>query len=180
MSLQVQIVQASSQSLWDALLTGGTGNLALLADEYIKGAKPVRSFDETLWYLGSLSANNGKQRIGRLTINGHGNETGFRIGEDWISLKTMPQFKRQIDHLRVLMERNGVIEVVACNVGSARALLTKFSGALGGVNVIGFMNEQPGGFPPEGPRVLANPHGTWSPAAPAAGVTPPSPPPPRR
>lgn len=176
--LNVKVVQASSQSLLAALLSGGSGNLALLADEYLKGAKPVKSFDNMLWYLGSVSAQNDKKKIDFLTINGHGNSSGFRIGEDWIDLESIPKFRTQFSQLRVLLEPRGSIEIVACNSGQATELLRELSKELGGIGIIGYASNQPGGLAPQGPPVLADPKGTWSPAAPAPPTSPRTPPPP--
>src|SRR5262245_22777910 len=82
--VKVVVVQASTQGWFRAIITGGTGNLALLCDEYFQGATPIKSFDELFVVIGKQA---GDKPVDQLVICGHGNETGFQVGEDWITKK---------------------------------------------------------------------------------------------
>src|SRR5262245_54706084 len=61
---------------WDRLMSWGT---------------PIHGVD-ALVTLVANTVTASKRTIDRLVINGHGNNTGFRIGSDWIDAKSIGDF----------------------------------------------------------------------------------------
>lgn len=177
MAVEIRVVQKPGQSFLSSMLFG-PGNFALWCDQYFKDATPIASLDEFVSLV--LDTARTKGPIDFIQINGHGNETGFRIGEDRIEPATIEKYRPKLASIAPVLKKGCSVEVSACQAGTARELMRTFSQILGGVPIVGYLFEQKGGLPPIGPPVVVTPGGSFSPAAPAAGRTAPSPPPPPR
>lgn len=62
-------------------------------------------------------------RIGHLTIVGHGNEDGQLIGKDWIDDRTVHTFAQDLMSLQPLFTSNAMVTMAGCHVGRAKPLL---------------------------------------------------------
>lgn len=74
-------------------------------------------------------------KIRRLTIEGHGNDVGFAIGQDKITEETLYKFTSYFLSMMPLFKRNAIIKIDQCETGQAQSLLKKVSTAFGGVAV---------------------------------------------
>jgi Domain of unknown function (DUF4347) len=68
----------------------------------------------------------GNRKIGRLNILDHGNEDGFEVGDDWVTLATLDKFP-QLTQLRGLYSTGGYVHLQGCNVGRATALMQRLA-----------------------------------------------------
>jgi hypothetical protein len=73
----------------------------------------------------------GKQLISRLNILDHGNANGIEIGSDWIHLENLHQYEPTLFLLRPLFEKDGIVHLQHCNVGSNQTLLLELSRIFG-------------------------------------------------
>jgi hypothetical protein len=179
MAVEIRVVQKPGQTFLTSMFLG-PGNFALWCDQYFKDATPISSVDDLVDLVLRTAASQGK--IDFIQINGHGNQTGFRIGEDWIDIVSLETFRPKLVSIASSLSRNCSVEVSACEAGRAKGVLQRFSQILGGISIVGYSMDQTGGLSPSGPPVIVTPGGAFSPAAPAAGssVAPPPPPPPGR
>jgi hypothetical protein len=73
----------------------------------------------------------GGNRIGRLNILDHGYEEGFQIGDDWILLRTLSQYRNQLASINPYFADDGWVHVQGCNTGNARPLLQELANMWG-------------------------------------------------
>ena len=76
-------------------------------------------------------ANSQGAKIRRLNVLDHGNDSGIEIGEDWITVSTLPQFTPHLGRLKGHFHSSGFTHFQHCNVGSNHELLKKLSSILG-------------------------------------------------
>jgi hypothetical protein len=148
---------------------------ALWCDRLLKDATPIHGVDDLVTLVVNTVAAN-KKTIDKLVINGHGNNTGFRIGSDWIDETSIKDFRPSLAKIAPNLSKGATVEVAACNAGGAASLMRTFSQILGGVGIIGYNTLQTGGFPGSGPMTISDAQSSYSPVAPVAGVQPPFPP----
>jgi hypothetical protein len=175
MSVELIVGAKPGQGLIESLISG-PGSLAEWEDVIWKGAKPVANVNEFVSLAIQTFADKGK--IDFIQINGHGSKPGFYIGRDWISEKTIEDFRERLAKVAPLLSPTSCVEVVACKAGHATELMRKFSHILGGVPIVGYLIDQGGGHPPVGQPVVVTPGSTHRPPKLAPGVSPPSAPPP--
>jgi len=168
MSVEVKVVQDPGDSFFTSLFTQD-GNWALWSDKILKGATAINSVDDFARVCVDTKASKGL--IDFIQINGHGNDSGFRIGnKDWIDLTTIERFKPRLASIAPLLSKNCSVEIAACQAGKAADLMQKFSNILGGVTIVGYLVNQSGGLAPIGPPVIISPGGKpFTIPAPASG-----------
>jgi len=175
MAVKVTVVQDPGEHYIMSILTQD-GNAPLWADYLLKGATPIKTVDDFVRVC--LQTAQEKGNIDYIQINGHGNETGFRIGNDRVELSTIEGFKSKLATIAPVLNKGCAVEVCACKAGNAPELFRKFSQILGGVSIIGFLVSQTGGAGFVSPPVVVTPGGAYTTPAPASGgYSPPSPPP---
>jgi hypothetical protein len=175
MAVEIKVVQKPQINPTD--WGSWSKNWPLLADQYVKGATPISNVSEFVSLTLQTAADKGQ--IDFIQINGHGNNTGFRIGWDWIDLKSIENHKENLAKIAPVLSKTCGVEVAACYAGETQELMRRFSHILGGVSIIGYLMLQPGGGPAVGPPVIVTPGGSYSPPRPAAGSAPPPPAPPK-
>lgn len=177
MAVQVTVVQDPGEHYIMSILTQD-GNAPLWMDYLFKDATPIKTVDDFVRVCIETSKKQGL--IDYIQINGHGNETGFRIGNDRIDLQTLEGFKPKLASIAPLLNKGAAVEVCACKAGNAVELFRKFSQILGGVSIVGFLVSQTGGAGFVSPPVVVTPGGSGSVPAPASGgFSQPSGPPPK-
>ncbi len=86
MAVQVTVVQDPGEHyIMSTLLQDG--NFPLWLDYVLKGATAIKTVDDFVRVCLQTAQEKGK--IDYIQINGHGNETGFRIGNDRIELSSI-------------------------------------------------------------------------------------------
>jgi hypothetical protein len=178
MAVEVKVVQDPGEHFFASLFTQD-GNWPLWCDKLFKDATPIKTVDDFVMICTQTASSQGK--IDFIQINGHGNDTGFRIGNDRIDIKSIEQFKPKLATIAPLLNKNCSVELAACEAGKAVEVVRKFSQILGGVSIIGYVLSQNGGLAPVGPPVIISPGGSYSPPATApGGYSRPNAPPPSR
>lgn len=71
------------------------------------------------------------KKISRFNILDHGNSQGIQIGNDWITVKTLPAFAPELKKLKPLFEKDGFVHLQHCNIGQNRTLLLSLAKLLG-------------------------------------------------
>jgi hypothetical protein len=178
MAVEVKVVTKPGENILSALFLL-TGNLALYGDMLMKGATPILTVGDLVTLVVNTAAEK-ETTVDFVQINGHGNKSGFNIGNDWIDSKTLPMFKSELSKITPHLSKNATVEVSACKAGNAKERMRDFSHILRGVAIIGYLVSQDGGLAPLGPPVIVTPGGFYSPPAPAAESSPPPPLPPSR
>ncbi|MBS1793955.1 MAG: hypothetical protein JSS81_08880 [Acidobacteria bacterium] len=176
MAVEVKVVQDPGEHYIMSFLTGD-GNVPLWLDYVFKGATAIRTVDDFVRVC--LQTAGEKGRIDYIQINGHGNDTGFRIGNDRIELGTLPGFRQKLATIAPVLNKGCAVEIAACKAGAATELFRQFSLILGGVSIIGFLVPQSGGGGFVSPPVVVTPGGSYQTPAPASGSAPNTPPPTR-
>ena len=166
MAVEVKVVQSPGDHWITSFLTWD-GNVPLFLDEYFKDATRIKSVDDFVRIC--VQTQSSKGQIDFIQINGHGNSTGFRIGEDRIEMSSIEKFRPKLATIAPLLNKNCSVEISACEAGQGVELIRKFSNILGGVTIVGYILSQNGGTAPVGPPVIVSPGGSFSPAAPASG-----------
>lgn len=99
--------------------------------------------------------------IRTLRIGGHGTNSGFRLGRDWVSMGTMQHHEADLRQIApYLRPGQSVVYLDHCNVGHAEQLMMSLSDILGGVAVIGPAESQHTNTGPpeyEGPARICGP-----------------------
>ncbi|GEM_PF-4774903 len=175
MSVELIVGSKPGEGLISSIISG-SGNRAEWKDIIFKGAKPVANVDEFVSL--SIETYAAQGMIDFIQINGHGAERGFHIGKDWILDETIDGFREKLAKVAPLLSPGCSIEVSACQAGHAVQLMRKFSHALGGVAIVGYLLNQKGGRGPIGPSVVVTPGTIHTPPRLAPGSSPPSAPPP--
>ncbi|MEZ5427648.1 MAG: hypothetical protein R2747_15375 [Pyrinomonadaceae bacterium] len=80
-------------------------------------------------------------KIRHLILEGHGNEFGFSIGKDKITLETFHKYSFHFLSLMPLFTRDAVITLDQCETGNEEELLKMVSNAFGGVTVKAYTGE---------------------------------------
>ncbi|HKO52173.1 MAG TPA: DUF4347 domain-containing protein [Polyangiaceae bacterium] len=62
-------------------------------------------------------------KISRLNILDHGNEEGIELGQDWVTMRTLPRYEASLRQLRGRLEAGGFVHVQHCHAGKNRGLL---------------------------------------------------------
>jgi Domain of unknown function (DUF4347) len=178
MAVEVKVVQDPGDKFFRDLFTWD-GNMPLWADKFFKDATPIKTVDD--FVRTCTDTQKAKGLIDYIQINGHGNDTGFRLGNEWIDLKTIEGFKPKLALVASMLTKNCSVEISACEAGKAVELVRKFSHILGGVTIVGYLVSQQGGLAPTSPPVIITPGGKpfTSPAPASGGFSQPNPPPPR-
>jgi hypothetical protein len=176
MTVQVTVVQDPGNNLFSDIIQWD-GNMPLWADKWLKGATPIKTVDDFVRVCTEKKAAEGL--IDYIQINGHGNDSGFRIGNDRIELSTIESFKGKLSLIAPLLSKNAAVEVSACEAGKAIELFRKFSQILGGVSIVGFLVPQTGGMGFVSPPIVVTPGGSYTTPAPASVYSQPSGPPPK-
>jgi len=177
MTVKVSVVQDPGDSLLSDIIQWD-GNMPLWADKWFKSATPIKTVDDFVRVCTDKKAAEGL--IDYIQINGHGNDAGFRLGNDRIELATIESFKSKLALVAPMLSKNAAVEVCACEAGKAQELFRKFSQILGGVSIVGFLVSQTGGMGFVSPPVVVTPGGSYTTPAPASGgYTTPSGPPPK-
>ncbi|MEO1018535.1 MAG: hypothetical protein AAFY56_12715, partial [Pseudomonadota bacterium] len=70
-------------------------------------------------------------KVRRLNILDHGNKDGMEIGDDWITIETLPNYARHFRRLRGIFHRKGFVHFQHCDVGSNLPLLVALSDLVG-------------------------------------------------
>ena len=79
----------------------------------------------------------GGNKIGRLNILDHGNSNGFEIGDDWITLQSLPAYRNQLASIAPHFADDGWVHVQGCNTGQARPLIQELANMWGRTVVAG-------------------------------------------
>jgi hypothetical protein len=80
-------------------------------------------------------------RIKSILISSHGSEKGFRIGQVWVSVDTLPGHAYDLALLTPFFDKDTRVFISSCLTGLGTPLLRAFSKALGGVKVIAWKGE---------------------------------------
>jgi len=177
MAVKVTVVQKPSDGFILSMLLQ-SGDVPLWSDQLLKGATPIKTVDDFVSVC--LQTAKEKGNIDYIQINGHGNEKGFRIGNEWIDLSTLAGYKSKLATIAPVLNKGCAVEVCACKAGNAQELFRQFSLILGGVSIIGFLVSQTGGAGFVSPPVVVTPGGSYTSPAPASGgYSQPNPPPPK-
>jgi hypothetical protein len=91
-----------------------------------------------------------------ISISDHGNVAGFRVGTDWIDIKTLPRYVAEFARLATMFDTPGWLFIEACEAGQAEPLLMRLSSLLGGVTVVG-RRELQGIWGPTGLSTMCQP-----------------------
>src|SRR5688572_28696178 len=75
----------------------------------------------------NVLAEAGSNKISRLNILDHGNDTSFQIGTDWISLHSLPSFESELSKLNGHFTASGFVHLQHCEIGQNAPLLTKLA-----------------------------------------------------
>jgi hypothetical protein len=178
MAVEVRVVQDPGEHYIMDFLTWN-GNVPLWSDKWFKDSTPIKTVDDFVKICTETRA--AKGLIEFIQINGHGNEYGFRIGNDWIDIKSVETFKPKLALVAPMLSKSCGVELAACEAGKAVEVVRKFSQALGGVTVVGYLVTTNGGQSPVAPPVIISPGGKpfTSPAPASGGFSQPSGPPPK-
>jgi len=63
----------------------------------------------------------------RLNIVDHGNSSGLALGNDWITVTSLPTYRPLLEQLAELFNQNGFVHLQHCEAGQNHALLGAFS-----------------------------------------------------
>ena len=131
--LNLMVIQKFSDSILNRIIN--SGDRALWLESLRTGAHQVNTVKEMVTYIINECSEK-EQLVGSLTISGHGNPTGFRIGNmDFITVESLPNFKEDLSKLAPLFVRRAGVYIEACETGQNTQLLREFSKVLGGVTV---------------------------------------------
>jgi hypothetical protein len=102
----------------------------------------------------------GGKKLTSLVIVGHGDETGFMVGNDAVVATTLWRYWHEFQRLRPCFGASSKLILGHCKVGRAKPLLKSLSKAVGGVPVMaGVDNQTPAKDGFEGRVVSCSPGG---------------------
>lgn len=146
--LTIYVIQKFSDSILNRVIN--SGDRALWLEHLRTGAQQINSVKEMVTYVQNQCAEKERQ-VATLVISGHGNPTGFRIGNnDFITLQNLSNYKDDLSKLAPLFMERGGVYIEACETGQNSQLLREFSKVLGGVYVTARKTEQ-SSWVPSGP-----------------------------
>ena len=61
--------------------------------------------------------------LSRLNLLDHGNEEGIEIGDDWVTMSSLPRYEATLRQLRGRFDQGGFVHVQHCHAGQNRSLL---------------------------------------------------------
>ncbi|MEO1017130.1 MAG: DUF4347 domain-containing protein, partial [Pseudomonadota bacterium] len=108
----------------DQDLTGWVESATRIGELYITSVESL--VDKVL-----KKVNAGEFKVRRLNIIDHGNKHAIEIGNDIITLETLPKFSTQLGRLKGIFHSKGFVHCQHCEVGSNLALLKALSNIFG-------------------------------------------------